>query len=346
MTDLLIADADRDAVIASGLLLPALEGAVTYRVVASLPEATRLLHDARRTYTRITILGVPAADSGSLRSALTVLQARGTRVRWFDSHEMLWTTEVREQLDRLDVEVHLPDPHRPETERAAGLVLADLETNGRAESTRSYADAWTALREARTAELGGPGWVTLVDAVVHDHRIVANRSIRAAAARVWEPDEPFSDAEHRMIAVQRSREGRAERYLDRLVAETPFGEQVVSIDARGAGELRYLRPRFYAEPARRRTGAEYVQVLVGNNWLFTCRDQFGSGLDLPVAYLERLFDLDVSVSGYPYRSTTRVESGADLNDRLLKVLPDAIEDERKGRNRPIVPAAFDEDIDW
>ena len=327
-------------------MLSSLEGTVTFRVVASLPEATRLLHDARRAYTRITICGVPAADSGSLRSALTVLQARGTRVRWFDSHEMLWTTETRQHLDRLDVEVHLPDPHRPETERVAGLVLEALEADGQGAPSGQRADLRASLSDARSTDLGGPDWIALVDAIVHDHRIVSNRTIRAAATRVWDPGAPFSDAEHRLVALQRSRETRAERFLDEFVDAVAYGEQIATIDARGVASLRYLRPRLYAEPARRRTGAEYVQVLLANNWCFACRDQYGAGLDLPVAYLERLYDLDVTVNGYPYRSVTRVESGADLSDRLLKVLPDALEDERKGRNRPAVPSVFDDDIDW
>lgn len=346
MTDLLIADADRDSLIASGLLLGAMEGAVTYRVVATLPEATRLLHDARRAYARITICGVPAAESGSLRSALTVLQARGTRVRWFDSHEILWTTDVRQQLDQLDVEVHLPDPHSPETDRVAGLVLASLWEAEHPKVIERTGELRYAIRESRASDLGGPDWITLLNAVVHDHRLVANRVMRAAALRVWDPAASISDAEHRLIAVQQSRETRAERFLDTLVQETTFGEQVVNVDARGIPELRYLRPRLYAEPARRRTGAEYMQVLVGHNWMFACRDQYGAGLDLPIAFLDRLFDLDVSVSGYPFGATVRVESGADLNERLMKVLEGALEDERKGRNRPAVPSAFDEDIDW
>lgn len=346
MADLLIADADRDALLASGLILGTLEDTVTYRVVASLQEATRLLHDARRAYTRITICGVPPADSGSLRSALTVLQARGTRVRWFDSHELLWTTDVRTQLDRLDVEMHLPDPYRPETERVAGQVLVSLEEENHAK-LRGHAESIRhVLRDARAVDLGGPEWIALLDAVVHDHRLVANRTIRAAALRAWDPQSPGNDAESRLIALQRSREARAERFLDRVVAETPYGEQLLTLDARSAPELRYLRPRFYAEPALKRTGSEYVQVVVGQNWVFACRDQFGAGLDLPVSFLERLYDLDVSVTGYPYRAIARVESGADLTERLMSVVESALEDERKGRNRPTMASAFDDDIDW
>lgn len=322
------------------------EGAVTYRVVASLPEVARLLHDARRAYTRITIVGVPAADSGSIRSALTVLQARGTRVRWFDTHEMLWTVELRGQMDYLEVEVHLPDPHRPETERLAGVVMAELDSDGDPRVREQAAPLRRALTELRATEMGGPDWIALVDAVVHDHRLVANRALRSAASRIWEPEASWSDAEHRLIALQRSRESRVERFLERLVEQTPYGQDLLSIDATNEPELRYLRPRMYAEPARKRTGSEYVQAWVGNNWAFACRDPYGSGLDLQVAYLERLFDLDVAVHGYPFRATVRVESGADLKDRLMKVLDSALEDERKGRNRPGALSAFEDDVDW
>ncbi len=346
MADLLIVDADRDALVASGLLLATLEGTVTYRVVSSLPEAARLLHDARKAYTRITLCGIPPADTGSLRSALTVLQARGTRVRWFDSHDLHWTTEVRGHLDYLDVEAHLPDPHRPETERTAGLVLAYLLDSGHPGAVDREAELRPLVSAARSSDLGGPDWVALADCAVHDHRLIANRALRSAALRVWDADSPLTDLEHRLIALQRSREGRVERFLESLAGTVPFGERLLSIDAGIHPELRYLRPRLYAEPARRMTGSEYAQVLVGRNWAFACRDPYGAGLDLPIAYLERLYDLDVSVSGYPYRATVRVESGADLRERIMKVLEDALEDERKGRIRPGVLAAPDEDIDW
>jgi hypothetical protein len=134
--------------------------------------------------------------------------------------------------------------------------------------------------------------------------------------------------------------------LERLVSEVPYGDQLLTVDASAHPELRYLRPRLYAEPARQRTGSEYLQVLIEKNWALACRNPYGSGLDLQVAFLDRLFDLDVSVHGYPHRAIIRVESGADLSERLMKVLEDALEDERKGRNRPTVPSVHEEDIDW
>ncbi len=346
MADLIITDAGRDALVASGLLLGTVEGMVNYRVVASLPEVSRLLHDARRAYTRITVCGIPGADSGSLRSSLTVLQARGTRVRWLDSHDMLWTEALREQFRRLDVELLLPDPHRPETERVSGLTLAYLLDSENPKAVALADQLRRSVTEVRTADLDGQDWLTLVNAVEHDHRLVANKTIRSVVLRVWEPDGALSEAEQKLVALQRSREARAERFLARLEAEAPFGQELLSVDGGAYPELRYLRPRLYAEPARRRTGSQYLQVLVEKNWAFACRDPYGSGLDLPVAFLERLFDLDVTVHGYPYQVTARVESGADLTERLTKVLEGALEDERKGRNRPSVPSVFDEDIDW
>lgn len=346
MADLLITDAGRDALVASGLMLGTVDGAVNYRVVASLPEVSRLLHDTRRSYTRITVCGVPAADSGSLRSTLTVLQARGTRVRWLDSHDILWTEGLRDQFRQLDVELLLPDPHRPETERVSGLALAHLLDSGNTRAVGLAGRLRSAIGEARATELGGPDWLTLVDAVEHDHRLVANKTIRSAVLRVWEPDAALSDAERKLVALQRSRETRAERFVGRLEAEAPFGQELLSINAGTYPELRYLRPRLYAEAARRRTGSEYLQVLVEKNWAFACRNPYASGLDLSVAFLERLFDFDVAVHGYPHQVTVRVESGADLTERLMKVLEGALEDERKGRNRPTVPSVFDEDIDW
>ena len=346
MADLLITDAGRDALVASGLLLGTVDGTVSYRVVASLPEVSRLLHDARRAYTRITVCGVPAADSGSLRSSLTVLQARGTRVRWLDSHDMLWTQALREQFQQLDVELLLPDPHRPETERMSGLALAYLLDSDNSKAVAMADELRRSVGEVRATDRGGPDWLTMIDAVEHDHRLVANKTIRSVVLRVWEPNSALSEAERKLVALQRSREGRAERFLVRLEAEAPFGQEVLSINAGAYPELRYLRPRLYGEPARRRTGSEYLQILVEKNWAFACRNPYGSGLDLPVAFLERLFDLDVSAHGCPYQATVRVESGADLSERLMKVLEGALEDERKGRNRPIVPSVFDEDIDW
>lgn len=346
MADLLIVDAERDALVASGLLLGAIEGTLTYRVVSSLSEVSRLLHDTRRAYTRITVCGVPAADSGSLRSSLTVLQARGTRVRWLDSHELLWTTAVREQFEQLEVELILPDPHRPETERLSGLALAHLLESGDARAEAESARLRRVISETRATTLGGPDWMALVDAVEHDHRLVANKTIRSSVLRVWDPAAPLSDTERRLVALQRSREARAEKFLGRLEAEAPFGQELLSVNAESYPELRYLRPRMYAEPARRMSGAQYLQLLLERNWVFACRDPYGSGLDLPVAFLERLYDLDVAVHGFPYRSTVRVESGAELNERLMKVLEDALEDERKGRNRPGASSAFDDDIDW
>jgi hypothetical protein len=346
LADLLITDADRDALVASGLLLGTVEGAVTYRVVASLPEVSRLLHDTRRAYNRITVCGVPAADSGSLRSALTVLQARGTRVRWLDSHDILWTEEVRDQFDQLDVDLLLPDPNRPETERVSGLTLAHLLDSGDGRASGQAEQLRKAVRELRAVDLEGPDWVVLVDAVEHDHRLVANRTIRTAVLRIWEPESPLTNSELKLASLQRSREARAGRFLERLGSEAPFGQELLSIDAGAYPELRYLRPRLYAELARRRAGCEYLQVLMEKNWVYACRNPFGAGLDLQVAFLDRLYDLDVTVHGYPYRVTARVESGADLTERLSKVLESALEDERKGRNRPAVQSVFDEDIDW
>ena len=346
MAVLLVTDSDRDALIGAGLLLGTLEGTAAFRVVASLPEATRLLHDLRRAYTRIILCGVPAADSGSLRSALTVLQARGTGVWWFDSHDLLWTTEVKGQFDRLDVHLYLPEPHRPETERTSGLVLAYLLDSANARATEQRERLRAAVAEARRVELGGPDWLALVDAVEHDHRLVTGRAIRSAALRVWEPEAPLEETERRLVTLQRSREARVERFLERLVQEEDYGQELLSFDAERHRELRYVRPRLYTEAARRRLGAEYAQARVERGWVFACRDPYRAGLDLPVAFLERLFDLDVAVHGYPYRANVRVHGGADVDERLRMVLETALEEERTGRRRLPTLAPLEEEIDW
>ena len=345
MADLLISDSDRDALVGAGLLLGTIEGPVTFRVVASLPEVSRLLHDRRRSCTRILICGVPAAESGSLRSALTVLQARGTRVRWFDSHDLLWTASVREQLDRLGVEVHLPEPHLPETERTSGLVLAHLLEEGAPRAVQNARHLREAAGQVRAVEMGGPDWLVLVDAVEHDHRLLSNRAMRAAVLRVWEPDAPLVEMERRLVALQRSREAKVQRFLERLVAEEAFEQELLRFDAEAYPGLRYVRARMYAEAARRRMRAEYVQVRVERGWSFACRDPYRAGIDLQVAFLEQLFDLDVAVHGHPYRATVRVHGGADVDERLMKAVERALEDERTGRRRAIsVP--IEEEIDW
>ncbi len=347
MPDLLISDSDRDALVGAGLLLGTIEGAVTFRVVASLPEATRLLHDARRAFTRILVCGVPAADSGSLRSALTVLQARGTRVWWFDSHDLLWTTEVRRQFEQLDVRLLLPESHRPETERTSGLVLAHLLDSANPKAGKQAGQLRAAVGLVRSTEMGGPDWVALVDAVEHDHRLVTGKAIRAAALRVWDPDSALTEAEQRLVARQRSREIRVERFLEKLVDEEPYGQELFRFDAEQHRELHYIRPRMYTEAARRRLGAEYAQARVERGWTFACRDPYRAGLDLPVAFLERLFDLDVTVHGYPYRATVRVLGGADVDERLRMVLETALEEERAGRRKlPAFAPPEIEDIDW
>lgn len=346
MADLLIADSDRDALVAAGLLLGSTEGAPTLRVVSSMMEMTRLLHDLRRVYTRITICGVPAADSGSLRSALTVLQVRGTRVWWFDSHDLLWTSEVRSQLDQLGVEVRLPSTHRPETERTSGLVLAHLLDVGDSRTLRQAARLRAAIAESRARRLGGPDWLALVDAVEHDHRLLTHRVIRAALMRVWEQDAPYSLPEQRLVALQRSRETRVGRFLDRLAAEADPDQELLRFDAEKYAGLRYVRPRMYTEAARRALRAQYAVARVGRGWVFACRDEYAAGLDLLVAFLERLFDLDVAVRGYPYRATVQVEGGADVDDRLLKVVETALEEERSGRRQPPPSPIPDEDMDW
>ncbi len=323
-----------------------MEGPVTFRVVASLPEVSRLLHDARRVYTRVLVVGVPAADTGSLRSALTVLQVRGTGVWWFDAHELLWTSEVRSQFDQLGVQVRLPDAYRPETERASGLVLAHLLDQGNPRAARLERELRGAVAQVRSAEMGGPDWLALVDAVEHDHRLVTNRAIRAAALRVWEPERPLEEAERRLVALQRSREVRVHRFLDALVRQEDFDQELLSFDSEAYPGLRYVRARMYVDAARRLMRAEYAQARVARGWMFACRDPFRAGLDLPVAFLERLFDLDVSVHGYPYRATVRVEGGADVDERLLKVLETALEEERSGRRKVASFPTLDEDIDW
>ncbi len=346
MPDLLISDSDRDALIGAGLLLGTIEGVVTFRVVASLPEATRLLHDLRRAYTRILVCGVPAADSGSLRSALTVLQARGTGVWWFDSHELLWTGEVKSQFQQLDVRLRLPEAHRPETERTSGLVLSYLLDSGHERAVKQSKQLQAAVAQARRTEMGGPDWLALVDAVEHDHRLVTNRAIRGAAFRLWDPDAPLSEAERRLTAMQRSRESRVERFLEKLVQQEQYGQELLRFDAEQYRELHYIRPRLYTEVARRRLGAEYAQARVERGWVFACRDAYRAGLDLPVAFLDRLFDLDVTVHGYPYRANVRVMGGADVEERLRMVLETSLEEERTGRRR--LPAILppEEEIDW
>ncbi|MHB0870171.1 MAG: hypothetical protein ACYC66_14205 [Chloroflexota bacterium] len=346
MADLLISDSDRDALVGAGLLLGTMKDAATFRVVASLPEASRLLHDARRAYTRILICGVPAADSGSLRSALTVLQARGTGVWWFDSHELLWTTEVRNQLDHLEVNYRLPDPHRPETERTSGLVLAHLLDQGDPRATKQATQLQRSVAQLRRVEMGGPDWLALVDAVEHDHRLVTNRAIKGAALRVWDPEAPLEPAEQRLVALQRSREARVGRFLERLADDQAFDQELLRFDAEQYKELRYIRSRMYTELARRRMAAEYAQARVDRGWTFACRDPYRMGLDLPVAFLERLFDLDVTVHGYPYRANVRVLGGADVDERLGMALETALEEERTGRRRPVAFPAPEEEIDW
>lgn len=345
MSNLLISDSDRDALVAAGLLLGTLDGSVTLRVVASLGEASRLLHDARRSFTRILVCGVPAAESGSLRSSLTVLQARGTKVWWFDSHDLLWTTAVREQFDTLGVELRLPDPNRPETERTSGLVLAHLLDSGNPKVEGQSRRLRSALSQLRAVEMGGPDWIALVDAVEHDHRLVANRAMRAVALRVWEPEAPLAEAERRLVALQRSRETRVQRFLERLVGEAAADQDVLSFDAEGYPGLRYVRPRMYVEAARRELRAEYAQARVARGWLFASRNPFRVGLDLQVAFLERLFDLDLSVHGYPYRAAVRVEGGANVDERLLKVLETALEEERSGRRRPVFFPMPEDDLE-
>lgn len=345
MTDLLVSDSDRDALIGAGLLLGAAQGVTTVRVVASLPEVSRLLHDLRRSYTRIVVCGVPAADSGSLRSALTVLQARGVKVLWFDSHDLLWTTEVRSQLDYLGVETHLPDPNRPETERVGGLVLAHLHDSGNPRASSQARQLWASVAEVRRHEMGGPDWLALVDAVEHDHRLVTNRAIRSAMLRIWDPDAPLDDTERRLVALQRSRETRVERFLERIARDAQPYQQLLSFDAEAYREVRHVRARMYVEAARRRLGAEYAQARVEQGWLFACRDPFRPGIDLPIAFLERFPDVDVSVHGYPYRVTVRVHGGVNVDERLMKAVEVALEEDRTGRRQPMAFPIWDEELD-
>jgi hypothetical protein len=346
LADLLISDSDRDALAGAGLLMDSLEGALTFRVVASLPEVTRLLHDLRRAYSRIMVCGVPPADSGSLRSALTVLQARGTRVWWFDSHELLWTTDVRSQLQQLDVEVRLPDAYRPETERTAGLVLAHLLDTGNEKAVKLERQLRAAVGALRRTERGGPDWIALLDAAEHDHRLLTGKAIRAAALRIWDPDAPMDGAQQRLVSLQRAREDRVDQFLEKLAATVEPDQEVISFDAEQYRELRHVRPRTYTEAARRRMTAEYAQARVGRGWFFACRDPYRVGLDLPVAFMERLPDLDAAFHGYPYRANIRVEGGANVDERLMKVLPSALEEERTGRRQLPVFQMIDEDVDF
>jgi len=346
LADLLITDADRDALVGAGLLLGTIEGPVTFRVVSTLAEASRLLHDIRRIYTRVLICGVPAADTGSLRSALTVLQVRGTGVWWFDTHDLLWTTEVRAQLDQLGVHVLLPDPNRPETERVSGLVLTHLLDQGNPKARGQWRELRSLVAQVRSVEMGGPDWLALVDAVGYDHRLVTNRALRGAVTRVWEPDRPMEEAERKLVALQRSRETKVQGFLDIFSHGAEPGQELLRFDAEAHPGLRYVRPRMYTEAARRAMGADYAVARVGRGWVFACRDPYRVGLDLPVAFMERLYDLDVSVHGYPYRASVRMEGGLDVDARLMKVLETALEEERTGRKQlPFFPMP-DEDIDW
>ena len=330
----------------AGLLLGTIEGAVNFRVVGSLMEAARLLHDARRAYTRILICGVPAAETGSLLSSLTVLQARGSRVWWFDSHDLLWTSAVRAQLDQLGVQVRLPDPSRPETERTAGVVLAHLLDGANPRAGDRAAQLRGALREARAVERGGPDWLALLDAVEHDHRLIANRVIRAAVLRVLDQDAPLNDHERRLVALQRGREARVERFMERLADEGNYDQELLTFDVERYQGLRFIRPRMYTEAARRMMRAAYAQSRVEQGWIFACRDPYRAGIDLQVAFMEQLFDLDVTVHGYPYRATVRTLGGANVDERLTKALETALEEERAGkRKRPLFPD-LEEEIDW
>ena len=347
MANLLISNNDRDSLAAAGMILGTIEGPVTFRVVASLTEASRLLHDLRRTYTRISICGVPPADSGSLRSALTVLQARGTRVWWFDAHEFLWTTAVRAQFEQLDVESRLPEPYKPETERTAGVVLAHLLVSETAKAQFQESQLRSEVSSLRSVEMGGPDWMALLDAVAHDHRLVANRVIRSAATRVWEPEAPMDEAERRLVALQRSRESRVERFLSKLEGDAEYRQELLRFDAEAYAGLRYVRPRMYTEAARRTLGAEYAQARVARGWTFACRDSYRPGLDISVAFLEQLADLDVSIHGYPYQATAQYNGGADVDERLMKALDSALEEEHSGRRRvPAFPTMDEDDIDW
>lgn len=346
MADLLISDSDRDALAGAGLLLGTLEGVLTFRVVASLPEVSRLLHDLRRAYDRIFVCGVPATDSGSLRAALTVLQARGTRVWWFDSHDLVWTTEARSQLEQLDVGVRLPDAYRPETERTAGLVLAHLLDTGNERAAKSERQLRSAVGMLRRTERGGPDWIALLDAAEHDHRLLTNRAIKAAALRIWDPDAPLDGPQQRLVSLQRARETRVDDFLDKLAATAEPDQEILSFDAEQYRQLRHVRPRTYTEAARRRMAAEYAQARVGRGWFFACRDPYRPGLDLPVAFLERLPDLDAAVHAYPYRANVRVEGGANVDERLTKLLPSALEEEHTGRRQLPTFAMIDEDVDY
>lgn len=339
MSVLLISDSDRDSLAACGLLLGTTEGVVSVRVVASLPEAARLLHDARRAFTRIVLCGVPPADSGSLRSSLTVLQARGTRVEWFDTHEYLWTSGVREVLSQLGVEFHLPDRYRPETERPSGLVLAGLLERQQDRALGAASPLREAVRLLRPADTAGLDWITLLDGVQHDHRLVTNRMIRGAVLRVWAPAEDLTEPERKLVALQRSRESRVARFLEQFGQTAPWGQELLTFDAEQYRELRFIRPRMYVESARRLLGARYAQARVERNWSFATRDPYSQGLDLPVAFLERLWDVDARVHGYPYRASVRIETGVDFDERLMKVLETALEEERTGkRSIPVVKA--------
>jgi hypothetical protein len=344
LAHLLICNSDRDSLAAAGLLLGAGEGTVTFRVVASLPEMSRLLHDLRRVYTRISICGVPPAESGSMHSALTVLQARGTRVEWFDSHELLWTTSLRSQLEQLEVEFRLPDAHRPETERTSGLVLVHLLDGGDTRAGGRERDLRSAVSQLRSVDIGGPDWVALLDAVGHDHRLVANRVVRSAVARVWEPESAMDEAERRLVALQRSREDRVRRFVAAIEADAEYGQELLRFDVDSYSGLRYVRPRMYTEAARRATGAEYAQARVAQGWTFACRDQYRAGLDVSVAFMEQLADLDVSVHGYPYQATAQYNGGANVDARLMKALEASLEEERSGRRRmPAFPMPDEED---
>ncbi|MGI5837895.1 MAG: hypothetical protein ACOX87_15575, partial [Chloroflexota bacterium] len=204
-----------------------------------------------------------------------------------------------------------------------------------------------AVAEARRVEMGGPDWLALVDAIQHDHRLLTLKVIKSAVSRIWDTDAPLSAVEQKLVVKQRSREARVERFLTKLAEKAEQFQQLLRFDADEYGELRYVRPYLYTDTARRRLGAEYAQARVARGWIFACRDPYGTGLDLPVAFLERLPDLDVAVHGYPFRATVRVEGGLDVDERLMKVLEIALEEERTGRRQiPSFVPLEEQDIDW
>jgi hypothetical protein len=77
---------------------------------------------------------------------------------------------------------------------------------------------------------------------------LANQECAECSGQEWRceraPVGPSAaEVERRLVALQRSRETRLLRFLERLEGEAQTDEELLRFDAEAYGELRYLRPR-------------------------------------------------------------------------------------------------------